>query len=235
MEKQFPEKLYQAVGLICCQVHIRYAGILCIGLGEKVYYTHPRLKKSFRGEWDIRSYSSAWRLVKGHQIICGSYDSEEECDPHLKMLEGKILVGIKKVSFFDVSFNFSDELTVDIFGRSGTDQNLEVYLPGGNNLELKNGKWFEYTADDRICSLSQEEQLISDYSEECSKRWEGLIPSKQSINFCYKCSYYRPIRGRFHFWDYGLCSNGLSAHDGKVVNLKYGCLHYDSSLPTLER
>ncbi|AFM40484.1 Protein of unknown function (DUF3027) [Desulfosporosinus acidiphilus SJ4] len=234
MKKDFPELLYQAVGLSCCDASFSYGNVLCIGLGERVYYTHPSLRDVFRGEWDIRSYNSAWRLVKDNQIICGYYDLQEESGPKLELLIGHKLIDIKKISCLDVGFIFDDGFEIDFLGQSSSGRILEILLPGDINLELKNSEWIQYISDEKITGLSNEELLISEYSKRCHKRWETLIPQKKSINYCDKCSYFRPISGQFYFWDYGLCSNELSEQDGKVVNVRYGCLYYDNTLPTVE-
>jgi hypothetical protein len=36
--------------------------------------------------------------------------------------------------------------------------------------------------------------------------------------------------GEFYFWDYGICSNEKSQHDGKLVNVNSGCSEVSEAL-----
>lgn len=234
MFQQIPEILTKIIGLECCEAKIGYAGVLKLGFGEKVFYTHKLLEGVFHGEWDISSVTSAWRMVKDGKLICGACESEEESDLFLNILVGKKISNIIQPSPMDITFEFSNGITLLIFGQSRSNNILEVLAPGDISLEFCEGKWIESSSIEPREGLSDEELIQSNFSENCHRRWETLVPKKQKENQCRECVFYRPISGRFYFWDYGLCSNNESDFDGKVVAVSSGCPYFGTSLPSIE-
>lgn len=226
-----PKPLLKALGRKCCQANITYPGILCIGLGQKVYYKHPSLRQNYHGEWEFRAISSAWRMVKGKRFVCGSYDFEEENYPLLQWLVGRTLNSIIQPSPFDLSLLFSKGLRVDLFGQSGSDRHLEVFAPNNVYWEWTLGQWIQSGSDEPGERLSAEEEMLNAYEEECHQRWAALVPGECIENCCQTCVFFRPIHGVFYFWDFGICSNGASDYDGKVVSRGSGCTVHSRSLP----
>ena len=184
----------------------------------------------FHGEWDLFSQGSAWILLRGDELICGSFDYEKECDPQLAILLGLTLEHIDQTSPFDVSFRFSSGLTIEVWGNSITDNYLEVTAPGDILLEFSCGKWNQKSSNEPNDGLSNEEQQFYAFSKKSHERWKRIVPQQQSSNSCYHCASFRDTNGRFYFGAYGLCSNGSSDYDGKVVSMESGCTCFSKIL-----
>ena len=169
-----PQQLLNAIGLRCCDVQIDSVGTLRFGLGDKVYYSQPKLQGKFHGEWDFLSSCSAWRMLKDQKFICGSLDFREESGHVGGILVGEQLTGIIKPTPFDLSLIFSNELQVNIFGQSGSDGSLEVLAPNDLYLELIGGIWSIANSKEAVQRRNTEEEAICDYIERC----------KQEVTFC---------------------------------------------------
>jgi hypothetical protein len=230
MESKIPKLLLQAIGLKCCEVRIGLADSLCFGLGEKVYYDSPRLQGKFHGEWDFCSYSSSWRILR-NKLLCGSYDSPEESEPRVRMLLGEQLTSILQPTPYDLTFLFTNGIEINLFGQSAYDEVIRILAPKDRFLEFKDGQWNESSSNEPAEGLTAEEEIISEYSRLCHERWTQVIPKRQEENQCKNCAYFRAISGKFHFWDYGLCSHNLSEYDGKVVGVNSGCNCFNIFLP----
>jgi hypothetical protein len=153
---------------------------------------------------------------------CGSYQSEEESGPVLQSLSPGSLENLNLTSSLDITLTFSRGLKIEILGQSNTEPVLEIFGPNQYYLGYNNGNWITKSGSGRDI-INDEEEKLNLHSEACFKRWSHIVPQGDGDKCCEDCFYYRPIRGGFYFWDYGLCSNQQSAFDGKVVEVKSSC------------
>lgn len=92
--------------------------------------------------------------------------------------------------------------------------------------ELTTNGIYEVDTNEHFNTLSEIESVLNELSEGCNKRWEEQIPKNNADEKCDDCFYFRGINGYFYFWDYGICSNGESPYDGKLVGCMSGCLSH---------
>ncbi|MDJ1500036.1 DUF3027 domain-containing protein [Xanthocytophaga agilis] len=108
---------------------------------------------------------------------------------------------------------------------------LEVYSQTNDTIENcivlhTSGNWTKYSLDE----FTDVDKIADAHAENCANRWKKTLPPKAFDNHCRDCTYFLPNSGRFYFWDFGLCSNGKSIFDGKVVGVKNSCEYFDDTL-----
>ncbi len=226
MINKLPSILLQSIGLKCSKVRETFSGGLQIGFGKKIY--HKQKKNLYHTEWEFIT-SSAWRYIRNNRISIGSMDFEEENSPIIKDLLNRKLTKIISTNN-DITLEFDNAIMIEVIGISTELPIIEVFCPNSIHLELNPNKyWIKSLLSSETEGLTKEEELVSIHSEECSNRWQ--TPMYSNINKqCLNCAYYLPLRGRFHFWDYGICSNNYSSNDGKLVNVKSGCEFHKEKL-----
>jgi hypothetical protein len=79
MNIQIHDKLREMIGLKCCTAKLTLGKGLRLQFGNQVFHYHSKRqdKDVFRGEWDLISKWSFWRVVKDNKIVCSEYDGEE--------------------------------------------------------------------------------------------------------------------------------------------------------------
>lgn len=227
MDIILPEILTGIIGLKCNKARLTYAGGLQIGFGDKKYYKEPKLKNLFITEWELITLNCAWRCIENNYITCSSFDSEEDSSLIIEGLLNNKLENIQQIKH-DVILEFENGLIIELLGQSSTEPVIEFYCPNEIYLELTGGNWIQTKTTTSSEGLTQDEEIMSTHSEQCSNRWHKQI--NNSKEKCNNCAYYLPIRGRFHFWDFGICSNKNSINDGKLVLVNTGCIEHNEQL-----
>lgn len=223
-----PEILNKMLGQSFCYAEIGYSGAFKIGLGNRIFYDHPRLSHLFHGEWDIITISSAWRIIKDEKIICGSYDFLEENESKFNTLVFGILLNINCTPPYGLALSFSSGIRIEYWNQSATDNSLEILAPNNTYLELDHkGIWKESCSNIPAECLTEEEKRFVKHTEECHTRWSKSLSQCEMDECCSNCAFYCPLSGHFYFWDYGLCSNTNSNYDGKVVGVKHTCFEFN--------
>lgn len=222
MSEIFNEIYANLIGKECCSIRIGFGSMLRIGIGEKVFYENPKLKGKFHGEWDIISRSCSWRIVKENKILCGDNDDIEECSNIVNKLTCGRVKDIFQTFEPDLTIQFDNNIHIEYFSNSLDDNQLIIMSRNKISYDLTVDGWIKENNDKHSQTLSQIDEFISKYSEECNKRWEKVIPECNNLE-CDSCFYFRQIDGHFYFWDYGICSNGESPYDTKLVGIKSGC------------
>ena len=232
MNIQIPDNLRKMIGLKCCAAKLTLDKGLRIEFGKQVfrYYSKGQGKEVFRGEWDLISKWSSWRVVQDSRIACSACDGEEFSEPLVKSLLIGKLQNIIQESTFDLSLVFDNGVKVEFFGISDTDCAIEVWCSDNIFVEFIAGQgWTEKTSTS--CEgLTKDEELLANHSEKFHQRWGDLVPQNENCSFCMECGFFMPIAGKFYFWDYGLCSNEASNNDGKLVGVKSGCKVFSKSI-----
>ena len=148
------------------------------------------------------------------------------------MLLGSKVTKVNQNSKTDISIFFDNGFQVDtvLQGDRHTPFKIINHLRETNEfkvIELTiHGSW--KTPDE--LEFTDVEKLSSKHSENTVKRWKDIVPAKSFNNHCRNCTYYLSTSGRFYFWDFGICSNGKSVYDGKVVGVKSSCENYSFNL-----
>jgi hypothetical protein len=218
------------IGLKCSMATINHVGKLNVLIGKLTEKSQKNRRNTFHGEYEIRTYSACWRILRNTEILTGFYDAEASVNSVLKTL---VDARITKVDFgssvLDLHITFDNSITIEIFGNSAKDYSWELKTPNGF-IEAHASNQLIKVDPDFIDELTPSEKEMSIHAEACSKRWELVTPASAKEKTCKECIYYRPLEGEFYFWDYGLCSNPLSAVDGKVVNVCSSCDNFSYEL-----
>lgn len=193
-------------------------------MGEKISYANPRLEGKFHGEWDISTRYCGWRVLKANRIICGSDNEIKDSNNILKSVDIGKLLDIVLSNENDLRLLFENNYAIDFICQS-TDEPIMSIVSGKSRMEfdLTLDGWIQYSSDETSQKMNAIETALSSHSDECQIRWSKLIRISNTDNKCRDCFYFRGIYGGFYFWDYGLCSNGDSENDGKLVNVMAGC------------
>ncbi len=212
------------IGLQSCYIKVGYGSKLRIGLGNKIFYNIPRLKRKYYGEWDISSHFCGWRVLKDNVVICG-YDSEiKDSNEILKSIEPGSLKDIFHINKFDIRLTFDKNISIDFLCQS-TDEPILIILGDSKKVsfELTQTGWVQSSSDEQTQKMTAIEATLNSHSDECHNRWRKIVYESDTEDNCEDCFYFRGIYGGFYFWDYGLCSNKESKFDGKLVSTKSGC------------
>lgn len=230
MDVEIPKNLNTLIGQICCNARVGYAGSLVLDFGEKIYSNVKRIH-NFMGEWSLRTDSCTWRMDDNQTVICGFYDEEEENDKFLKKIISLKLLGIEHISHVDIELKFENDYRIFLIGQSKDTDFFGILAPNNTFIGFNpTTKWYTKNSNIPMEGLSEKERILDLHSEVCFKRWQQIVPKSKGEEKCKYCAYYRPLRGEFYFWDYGICSNANSQHDGKMVGCESGCTKYDISL-----
>lgn len=156
------------LGLIdkaCCRQRLGRIRSLSLGFGDKISHGQSRLIDNFYGEWEIGTYSAAWRVIKNGNVLCGSQDivdSLEELEERFRKIKLGRIKGISLISKFDIRIDFDDESHIDFLGTFGEDNEMfHIFCPSGLYVEYSIlGGWKVGNAGRRV-----------DYSDENHPRF----------------------------------------------------------------
>ena len=129
----------ELVGKPCCRQRVGEWRSLSIGFGEKVPHGSSKKIDPFYGEWEIGTYSSAWRIVRDGQILCASkdlVDSTEELDEKLQRIPLGTIVGVQALHQFDISVKLTDGVSIEFICVS-TDDDEMFHIFGPNRLYVE--------------------------------------------------------------------------------------------------
>lgn len=129
IESSLPSHVREIFGKPCTLCQIFSDRSLSLEFGEIT--VSPRTGVG-HGEWEIGTYCSSWRVVRGREVLCSRHDFfEEEVD--FRNSVGTIVwgrcVGVEPLSDFDVRVRFEDELAVDFLSIVEDDELLHLFFP----------------------------------------------------------------------------------------------------------
>jgi flagellin-specific chaperone FliS len=223
MKDAFSNLYDSIVNKNCTFIRLGYGSQLRIGIGEKIYYKHPKLEGKYHGEWDLITRAFTWRISKNNRFLCGSDDEPEDIDKILKTLELGTVSHIEKKNIADISMHLSKGIIIDFFCCSKDDNQMIIMNGIETAYEFTLEGIYEVNTNEHFEKLSEIEAILSELSEACNKRWEEQVPDSGYSKECGDCFYFRGIDGHFYFWEFGICSNCESPYDGMLVGLKSGC------------
>lgn len=217
------------IGLYCIEAYCGYAGQLIIRCSKYTDTLTLLINDLEKPEWQFNTVSAAWRLSENETMLTGYFEDAEHKDNYLKSLIGKKVLEIKNNNATDFSLVFQNKFKIETFNQGLDFPPIELYNTVDESCLIlsPHGQWD--LAKDEV-GFTDKEELQSLHSEQTHKRWELIVPPKSFDNHCTNCAYFLSTSGQFYFWDYGICSNKKSIHDGKVVGVRSTCEYYDYEL-----
>ena len=123
------------IGISCCRQRLGIKRSLSLGFGNKIPHDNSRLADSYYGEWEIGTYSAAWRVVYNGNVLCGSQDiidSTLELEEQFRQIQLGRISGVYLASKFDVRVEFDDGKKIDFLGASSDDDEMfHIFCPNG--------------------------------------------------------------------------------------------------------
>ena len=105
MNAEILDKFTTLYGKPCCRKNVGERKSLSLGFGRKIYNAPKMRGPAFYGEWEIGTYSCAWRVIKDNIVICGStdpVDSNVELDSMLNKIDFNCIIQISQYNSIDV-------------------------------------------------------------------------------------------------------------------------------------
>lgn len=132
----------EIMGKQCCRQRVGEWRSLSIGFGEKQYHTKKGVDQ-FYGEWEIGTYSAAWRVSVANKVVCSSQDSVTstlELDERLQLISLGSVSGIEVFHELDVRVFLDNGVTIDFMQLSidVQDEVLHIFGPGHLYVEYSN-------------------------------------------------------------------------------------------------
>ncbi len=150
----------QIVGKPCSRKEVGRMRSLSLGFGSEVRSAIKLNEKVYR-EWEIGTYRSAWRVIRGGIILCGSQDVVNSID-ELNLALGRIdlgrFVSLRQFADLDVRIEFDSGIAVDfLVTTSDEDECFHIFCPGERFVEFSvGGGWKKGRADRPWAALSNE-------------------------------------------------------------------------------
>jgi len=232
MDIQIPDKLQGMIGQKCCNAKIGLGKGIRIEFGKQKfnYRSKSQCKDVFHGAWDLISEWSFWRIVQNDRIVCSIDDGEEISEPLIQTFLLGTLQNIVQDSMLDASLLFDNGRKVEFLGLSNLECSFAVRCPDNVFFEFIAGNGWNEKISTSCEKLTKDEELLANHSEKFDHRWSAFVPKGDSCRLCMDCGFFIAIAGKFHFWDYGLCSNEASINDGKLVGVESGCNVFNKSI-----
>lgn len=140
-----PEGIFfPLLGKNCCRQRVGRGRSLSIGFGERVPQMTRKTIDGFYGEWEVGTYSSAWRIVLDGKIVLGSLDvtdSVDELDQRLQNIKLGSVTAIKVLSQFDIRLEFDGDAHIDfIYASTEDDEIFHIFGPENIYLEYTSSR-----------------------------------------------------------------------------------------------
>jgi len=102
-------------------------------------HAKPKAVDTFYGERELGTYSSAWRVIREGQVVCGSsdvVDSIDELDERLQAIDLGAVLAIEMLSQFDIRVALERDVRIDFMSASAEDDEL-FHIFGPDNLYVE--------------------------------------------------------------------------------------------------
>ncbi len=124
------------LGKTCCRQRAGEYRSLSLGFGDKIPHLKKKSVDSFNGEWELGTYTSAWRIIRNEEILCGSMnpvDSNAELEQQVSAIQIGAVVSIEMLSKLDIRIILDDDMFIDFMCASSHDENM-FHVFGPNHL-----------------------------------------------------------------------------------------------------
>lgn len=134
------EFIQPLLGKAVCRQQVGDGRSLSIGFGQKVFHSNPKKKDIYYGEWEIGTYTAAWRIIREDQIVIGSQDLFETLTDFDQALHRVMLPPIQVIeqsSNFDIRVVLSGGLSLEFLCASASDDEMfHIFAPDSKYLEF---------------------------------------------------------------------------------------------------
>lgn len=143
-------------GKPCCRKRVGavHAGI-AFGFGAQVFHNDARLIDSFYGEWEIRNYYRAWRVIQNGRILYGCHDfmAVNELNAAINQIAFGNIISLEKIADFDIRMQLDNDISVDFLATTTDEESLVIFGP--NELCVEYSASDGWTASDASIEGSQ--------------------------------------------------------------------------------
>jgi hypothetical protein len=133
--------IFELKGRRCCCQRVGEHKSLWLGFGEKMNRSKMRVRDPFFGEWQIGTYTAAWRIVRNDQILLGSrspVDSSADLDAELQKIQFGPVELIEVTSRFCVRVHLEGCVYIDFIAVSNVDSDMFFILkPDRHDMEYR--------------------------------------------------------------------------------------------------
>lgn len=128
-------------GRRCCCQRVGEHRSLRLGFGDKVSRSKMRVRDPFFGEWQLGTFTAAWRIVRNDQILLGSMnpvDSSADLDAELQKIQFGPVEHIEMLSRFCVRVHLEGDICIDFIAASNDDSEMFFILkPDTHDMEYR--------------------------------------------------------------------------------------------------
>ena len=148
MNIKLQELIQPMLGKPCCRKRVWRPRSLSFGFGEKPYHGNSKLVDDFYGEWEVGTYSSAWRVLQNKRIVCASndtVDSVDELDGALKAVDFGRISSVEQPADLDLRLEFDAGIAVEFLAATSDDDECFhiVFRPGNMAIKFTVGAGWE--------------------------------------------------------------------------------------------
>lgn len=132
----------------CCRQRIGLNKSLLLGFGKKIPHNKPKRRDTFNAEWELGTYTSAWRVMQANDLVIGSSDSANHSslsdfdDALQKVVLGRFLNITFVESLKLICLALENDMQVHFFPCSSDDDEwFHVFMPDKTHLEYTQSEW----------------------------------------------------------------------------------------------
>jgi hypothetical protein len=143
MKKDIASMLSKIVGQPCTRRQIGRSKSLSLGFGDEANDNSPTKDKHYK-VWEIGTYDSTWRIVKGAVVLLSNIDSDDLLELNLELSTIKLgsFVSILQLTELDVRVELDNGVAVDFLGTSkDDDEYFHVFCPEKSYIEFSRAGW----------------------------------------------------------------------------------------------
>jgi hypothetical protein len=154
MDRKIKALIQPMLGKLCCKKRVWSFKSLSLGFGKKVYHDNKlKLVDAFYGEWEIRTYSYAWRVIKNGKILCGSGDAVDhvnELTAVLKRIKFGRIISLEQLTNLDVRVAFDTGIAVDLLAAvSDEDEGITIFCPDNKCIQFTVGNGWKIKSSNK--------------------------------------------------------------------------------------
>lgn len=128
-------------GRACCCQRVGEHRSLRLGFGNKVTRSKMEVRDLFFGEWQLGTFTAAWRIVQKDRILLGSMnpvDSSADLDAELQKIQFGPVQHIETPSRFCVRVHLEGDIFIDFIAASNDECEIFFILkPDAHDMEYR--------------------------------------------------------------------------------------------------
>jgi hypothetical protein len=128
-------------GKLCCCQRVGEHRSLRLGFGKKLNRSRMAVRDPFFGEWQIGTYTAAWRIIHDDKILLGSMNPVNSCaelDEELAKIQFGPVLDIDASSRFCVRVSLEGGMFIDFMAASNDESEVFFVLQAdGHDIEYR--------------------------------------------------------------------------------------------------